>query len=251
MPTVDRLKCKECNHENEPERVYCHNCGAKLDRTLVIKQQREQEAQREKDQKKKPKSKLAPDKPILKPIVWSLLLAFIFGCLIQMLRVPDDVPERPESSLDYPPVGMDLADRTIAGRANVARYSEAEVNAYLAGSIRSKSDGPLKDYVKFGRALAFFEDGYCSVGFEQLFFERPIYVMGSYEVEVVEGALAAKSIGGQIGRLPIPALIMQYADKLLFKQLQEALKRDITTLSRVGGITFTEEIVEIEIPGNQ
>ena len=29
------LVCKQCNFENEPERVYCHNCGAKLDRSLL------------------------------------------------------------------------------------------------------------------------------------------------------------------------------------------------------------------------
>ena len=31
------LTCKQCNYDNEPERVYCHNCGAKLDRTVLPK----------------------------------------------------------------------------------------------------------------------------------------------------------------------------------------------------------------------
>lgn len=251
MPTIDRLRCKECNHENEPERVYCHNCGAKLDRTLVIKQQREQEAQREKELKKMPKSRLAPGKPVVKPFVLTLLFAFIVGCLIQMARVPEGIPDRPEDLLDYPPVGMDLADRTISGQANIARYSEDEVNAYLAGSVKSKSDGVMADYVKFGRPLALFDDGHCTVGFEQLVLDYPLYVMGSYEVEMVGGELVATSIGGKIGRLPIPAIIMKYADQLLFKHLKEALKRDVTTLSRVSGVKFTEDLVELQIPGNQ
>src|SRR5438552_884776 len=29
---MNKLVCPECQHENEPERVYCHNCGARLDR---------------------------------------------------------------------------------------------------------------------------------------------------------------------------------------------------------------------------
>jgi uncharacterized membrane protein YvbJ len=29
--------CTECRHENESERVYCHGCGARLDRTAVKK----------------------------------------------------------------------------------------------------------------------------------------------------------------------------------------------------------------------
>ena len=32
-----RLTCAECKYENEVERVYCHNCGEKLDRSLLPK----------------------------------------------------------------------------------------------------------------------------------------------------------------------------------------------------------------------
>jgi len=248
MPTIERLRCKECNHENEPERVYCHNCGAKLDRTLVIKQQREQEAQRVKEQKKKPRSRLAADTPIFKPLMFSVLAAFIVGCLIQMARVPDGIPEMPADRIDYPPVGMNLADRVISGKAHVARYSEDEVNAYLAGSIKSKSTGVMKDYVKFSRALAFFEEDFCTIGFEQLAFDYPLYVLGSYEVEAKDGELVAKSLGGRIGRLPIPAFLMQHLDQFLFKQLVEALERDITTVSKASGVKFSEDLVEFQIP---
>ena len=30
---MTKLICPECRHENEPERIYCHNCGARLDRS--------------------------------------------------------------------------------------------------------------------------------------------------------------------------------------------------------------------------
>ena len=33
--SMTKLVCPECRHENEPERVYCHSCGAKLDRSAV------------------------------------------------------------------------------------------------------------------------------------------------------------------------------------------------------------------------
>jgi hypothetical protein len=32
-----KLTCTACQHENEVERVYCHNCGEKLDRSLLPK----------------------------------------------------------------------------------------------------------------------------------------------------------------------------------------------------------------------
>ena len=41
MPTKPEpeatLPCEQCGYANEPERVYCHNCGAKLDRSLLPK----------------------------------------------------------------------------------------------------------------------------------------------------------------------------------------------------------------------
>ena len=30
------LTCKECQHVNEEARIYCHNCGTKLDRSLLV-----------------------------------------------------------------------------------------------------------------------------------------------------------------------------------------------------------------------
>ena len=32
------LTCAECGFVNEAERVYCHNCGKKLDRSLIPKE---------------------------------------------------------------------------------------------------------------------------------------------------------------------------------------------------------------------
>ena len=34
---VTKLVCPDCRHENEPERIYCHNCGARLDRSGAYK----------------------------------------------------------------------------------------------------------------------------------------------------------------------------------------------------------------------
>ena len=32
--STPKLTCGQCGYENEPERVYCHNCGTKLDRSV-------------------------------------------------------------------------------------------------------------------------------------------------------------------------------------------------------------------------
>src|SRR5262249_49427586 len=38
-----KLICAECRHENEAERIYCHNCGERLDRSAVSAQQKGQD----------------------------------------------------------------------------------------------------------------------------------------------------------------------------------------------------------------
>src|SRR5882762_5994149 len=38
--TMTKLVCSECRHENEAERIYCHNCGERLDRSVVAAKQK-------------------------------------------------------------------------------------------------------------------------------------------------------------------------------------------------------------------
>src|SRR5437899_9725154 len=43
--TEPKLMCTECRHGNEPERIYCHNCGERLDRSAVAAQKKGQDPQ--------------------------------------------------------------------------------------------------------------------------------------------------------------------------------------------------------------
>jgi len=36
--TMTKIVCGECRHENEAERIYCHNCGERLDRSMAAAQ---------------------------------------------------------------------------------------------------------------------------------------------------------------------------------------------------------------------
>src|SRR6266478_8594325 len=42
---MTKLVCAECGHENEAERIYCHNCGERLDRSAVSAQKKAQDPQ--------------------------------------------------------------------------------------------------------------------------------------------------------------------------------------------------------------
>src|SRR5689334_6683312 len=38
--TKPKLICAECRRENEAERIYCHNCGERLDRSGAVAQKK-------------------------------------------------------------------------------------------------------------------------------------------------------------------------------------------------------------------
>src|SRR5438270_14011358 len=40
-----KVVCTECRHDNEPERIYCHNCGERHDRSGVRTQKKSDSAE--------------------------------------------------------------------------------------------------------------------------------------------------------------------------------------------------------------
>src|ERR1700752_377758 len=94
-PTAN-LPCEQCGYLNEPERVYCHNCGAKLDRSLLPKAEAEKKeehpaAARKPIQKMtNPKSGsiLREIKTLFTVVFFSALLAAVWD----FLQKPEEVP---------------------------------------------------------------------------------------------------------------------------------------------------------------
>lgn len=96
MATTPTLKCAACGHQNEPERVYCHNCGEKLDRTLLPKPQDvavESDAKRRQRVKKmmRPKRNIGG---ILKTLISVLIFAALIAAAFLYFQQPEVLPDR-------------------------------------------------------------------------------------------------------------------------------------------------------------
>ena len=91
-----KLICPECRHENEAERIYCHDCGARLDRSALAKVMPKQE--NAKETQRRLKSMLDPQRAKIRHMFFKVsklvLGAFGLAMLIQML-LPPDVPAHP------------------------------------------------------------------------------------------------------------------------------------------------------------
>src|SRR5580704_5733213 len=96
MPAAPTLTCKQCNYANEPERVYCHNCGAKLDRSLLPKtaekpQEHPEKARKRIEKMTNPQSGVfwREIKTLFKVAFFSALLAVV----LLVIQKPVDLPE--------------------------------------------------------------------------------------------------------------------------------------------------------------
>ncbi|MFL6590965.1 MAG: hypothetical protein ACJ8M4_12425 [Chthoniobacterales bacterium] len=237
-----KLVCPECRRENEPERIYCHDCGARLDRTALAKTAPKGEDAKE--TQRRLKMMLDPQRARMRLMFFKvskfILGAFALAAIIQMV-LPPDVPEPPKTG-DFPPqINLDLENAVLNHNVTPLHYTEAQVNAYLASALRSKK-AALNKTLTFERAIVNFDENVCRVIAQRSLFGFSIFTATSSKVTLQDGKLTATNNGGSIGRLPIHPLLMKYADPL-FADLWGALDRERKAVSKMGAIEFHPQAV--------
>src|SRR5450432_3764320 len=129
------LICKQCGHENEAERVYCHNCGTKLDRSLLPDDSKKQDSKKE--QHKRVKKLTNPARGLfvgwVSSLIASILWALLVAASIQMLRPPDGVPPmaKKEELVDAPQILMGIEDAKALRTPQRLTMDTKAINAYL------------------------------------------------------------------------------------------------------------------------
>ena len=253
MPT---LVCKECGFENEPERVYCHQCGAKLDRSLLPP-----EALPKKDDPEEMRRRLrrmanppgAGAKIFVRRLISSLLLGALFAVLVLAFIPPrDSTPPSAEEAENAPLLSAQLEDAVSApGPARRLVFPEATVNAFLAGNLRPRrvNTGASAYAPSFERVyVRFLEGNVCRVTQHQSYFGVvPLFVTCAYRPVVRSDAhLVAEPGAGAVGRLPLPAPLMRYLAPWAYGTLFEKAKSEMNLLGRLGGVTCRKEQVELD-----
>jgi hypothetical protein len=243
---VTALVCPECSYENEVERIYCHSCGARLDRSAaasrVAPQKNLEETQRHLRQIFKPPGRVRP----LFFLFCKLILGASVAAAVIQLVLPPEVPPAVKD-LAPPEINFDLEKAIGSHRGGQLPYTQEQVNAYLAFALKSKQSALDHSLLTFKRAVVAFGEGTVSVTVERSFFGYPHYSRSVYAVQIESGKLRASNQGGNIGRLPLPPMIMQYAD-IIFADLWSALGRERKLLTQMGGIEFHDKGVLLRPP---
>lgn len=250
MTSTTKLVCPECRRENEPERIYCHECGAKLDRTAVIASKpadaRDKERRRVRNMFDPHRAKMRlMFFRICKLILGSVVAAFV----VQMIRPPDVAPEK--KALELTQLGLDLENAVNFHRPTPLQYSEDQVNDYLVQVVRSKQKALSKPLLDFRRIIVGFTEGKCTVTAERsVLGYYSLYTSETFAVQITEGAINASNKGGAIGRLPIYPQIMQYLD-IVFADVWPALDRERKLISKTSAIEFHDKAVVLQTAAPQ
>lgn len=238
------LQCKECAYENEPERVYCHNCGAKLDRSVLPKEEqirRESPAKARKRIIKMTNPGNSPFRRELSALVKTIIYASLAAMVIEMARPPENVPPaktEPQTRL----LSSDLSEIAQSPIPKAGTFTEAEINSYLKGKVVGKGDLPG---VEFKRAYVDLEPGTARIIMEKAIYGYSLYMGTLYRVEASSGVLTATNLGGNIGRLPIHPLIMERVTPYLFGTFAEATKREYGLLTQMQSVVIRKDRVDV------
>ena len=242
--TTTKLVCAECRHENEAERIYCHNCGERLDRSAVVAQKKQhdpQEAHRRLQKMLGPPNKARQNFFAVSKLA---LAAAVVAALVE-IALPPELPAPTKTAPTQ--VDLDLESAASYQKAGPLEYSQDQINAYLAYRLTSKKKALNEPLLDFVRATASFREGTCTIAMERSLFGYSLFSSTSYRVDTGAGKISATNVGGWIGRLPVHPAIMQYGD-IIFADLWSALDRERKLVGKMAAVNFHDGSVTITPP---
>ncbi len=247
--TTVTLTCPECRHENEIERIFCHSCGARLDRSALSARKMPQTEAPEEIQKRVQgmfNQRKARIRSLLLQALKLTLAAGVAAMVVEML-IPPEVPSQKKSDNLPPHINLDLEMMIQYHRPPFLRYDEESVNGFIANTLRTQKGKLNHPLVDFNRAIVRFDNGRCGLTMERSIFGYSFYTTGIYTVELRDGKLSSFASGGSIGRLQIHPQLMKYAG-FLFGDFVTAMQREAKQLSRIGSIEFQDKEVIFAAP---
>ena len=256
MPLPSNLVCKECGYVNEAERVYCHGCGVKLDRTVILAEQEKIAVSREEKQRRVKKmmtpgggSFFKGGKALVEAVVWAALAALA----IQIVRPPDGVPPLPKKGevLNIPQVGTELESLTAAPAGQGFIFREADINAFLLKKPFRKVPSWFTGVVPLHRSFVNLDAGQARLTLQADLAGYPLYIGITFQPKAdPKTGLSATWVGLNLGRLALPAVVAQAASAGV-PILMDAVKRESQLLGQLGSAEISKGQVVLRSRGPQ
>lgn len=251
---VTVIVCPSCGHQNEPSRVFCHNCGVRLPREEAVVEQVEETnraatstANTLRRGKIQPARRQIDWQELLASAIASTvklaILAAIVAALILVFRVPAGLPGAFPHDLNFVERGDTQLDRmTDSASTGTINATSDQLNTYLQTKISTSSEIPVFR-LKSSNSCLFIklENQEFTLGnqFEVLGF--PLVLQTRFVLESPSSGNASLRIeGGSLGSLPLPSWVFQKALRW-FDPVGEVLAPQLGTLARAKDIKITPE----------
>ncbi len=238
------LICSGCKHQNEQERVYCHNCGEKLDRTVLPKVEEEKDYEKPEQTQKRVKKMMDPRRGWLrrdaKIFVQIVVFAAVVAVLFLFLQTPDFVPplKPDELPLRY---AQDEWREAISGRtAKSVTLTDSQINYDLARMIKL-SESSIPGF-KFDRSFVHCEPGIITITAQYSQWDFPMYGSVSYHPVVKNGVFSAQVVGVHFGRLGVDPKAKAVGE-LALASVFKAFVEDAKQLNRLAEVVVGEGII--------
>jgi hypothetical protein len=241
------LTCEKCFHQNEKERVYCHNCGEKLDRSVLPKPEEEKEYEKPEETQKRVKKLMDPHRGWLRRDAKIFLQVVVFAAVVATFflfwQSPDFVPPLKPDELPLRYANDEWRDAMAVRAPRRVTLTDAQINYDLARMIKI-GESSIPGF-KFDRPFVHCEPGIITITAQYSMWDMPMYCSISYHPAVKNGVFSAEVIGVHFGRLgvdPKAKAVGELALGAVFKAFDEDAKQ-FSRLAEVtvdeGTITFT------------
>jgi hypothetical protein len=206
------LKCSECDHENEPQRVFCHNCGAKLDRSILPRGEDVfNPHQVSLDSKKRVAEMMNTNRGwfgrLVKTAFKVVALAVPVAAAYLIIQAPPDVPPMKSEVFPDTDAQMVWGDAMNSPTPATDILREDALNVYCKKLMKPGETFPM---LGFKRVYCKLQPTFMEVTAHREAFGFPIYTAVGFQVKVDQGKVATQVVSMRIGRLAITPM----ADKL-------------------------------------
>ena len=243
-------KCSQCGHENDSTRVFCQECGARLER--VASDQATISAPTKVPTEARFRGRAAATGlagtmfGFIRGLVSTAILAAILAALIQMARPPKDVP--PAQGASEVQAGQLLQTVQVVSGSNYARtidISQAQANNYLAASIVPDPTNSNSIFrADFSRAFVVIRSGELKFFVEQRLFGWPIYMYLITVPEASGGKASLRVTGGGIGHMPLHPRLMPLLEGIM-RPVIASTSEAVTVLESADEIQLTPSMAKL------
>lgn len=243
------IRCAACGYDNDPTRVYCHNCGVKLERgSSTLPPPTGFTHPTDVGKIKRPRS----------PLPWGRYFTFFAKlCLLvagaailtMVLLPPKELPPpvEPDTQLAARLSAL-VSDASVAVSPRSFAVPSRDVDRWLVTSVKFAepqsrlSLDPRRIYSVQG-------DGVVRVGLEtKLLGAAPLYFEATYAPVPVGAGYALQPRGYSIGRLPLPVALGWPVQRQL-DGLGQSLAEPLAQLARASYIGVTPEELTLRWAG--